>query len=102
MNQQWGPKGFAVWAWSTPAWTGSAPPCPRRASSLLRDTCATLLIEGGADLCEVMKYLGHRSIQVTERHYAQLVDERKRRTAAALDEIMRSAAGARVNVVRLR
>jgi integrase len=79
---------------------GATLPTPRQLTPHdLRDTCATLPIEGGADLYEVMKYLGHRSIQVTERHYAQLVDERKRRTAAALDEIMRSAAGARVNVV---
>ncbi len=40
----------------------------------LRHTCCTLFMENGAKLSTVLKFLGHSSLQVTERIYTHLHD----------------------------
>lgn len=50
----------------------------------LRDTFAVGLLEKGVPLEEVSKLLGHRSIRVTEKHYAKWVKTRQTR----LDELV--------------
>lgn len=51
----------------------------------LRRSCAVAMLAGGASLFEVSRQLGHSTIVITERHYAGLATELRRRTAAALD-----------------
>ncbi len=50
-----------------------------------RDTFATELLLSGASLEEVSKLLGHRSIRITERHYAPWVRERQARLDANVE-----------------
>lgn len=40
----------------------------------LRHACATTMIENGADIYHVSKYLGHRSVKITERTYVHESD----------------------------
>lgn len=52
----------------------------------LRDTFAVGLLEDGVPLEEVSKLLGHRSIRVTEKHYAKWVKTRQNR----LDDLVKA------------
>jgi integrase len=54
-------------------------------SHMLRDTFAVELLLAGVTLEKVSKLLGHKSIRVTEKHYAPWV---KSRTAQLEDEMM--------------
>lgn len=49
-----------------------------------RDTFAVELLNSGATLEEVSKLLGHRSVRVTEKHYASWVRERQDRAERAV------------------
>ena len=40
---------------------------------VLRKTAGALLIQEGVDIYRVSKFLGHGSVQVTERHYIDLL-----------------------------
>lgn len=50
----------------------------KNALHALRDTFASSLIDGGADLVTVSKLLGHSSSRVTEEHYIAVSDSRKK------------------------
>jgi len=50
----------------------------------LRHTCASRLVNKGVDLYVVKEYLGHSSIQVTER-YAHLSPDKLAHAATILD-----------------
>ena len=51
----------------------------------LRHTCATRLVNRGIDLYVVKEFLGHSTIQVTER-YAHLSPDKLAHAAEILDE----------------
>jgi integrase len=53
----------------------------------LRHTCATLLIKRGEPLIQVSEYLGHDSIEVTQRVYVHLFPEDLRGLADSLDVV---------------
>jgi integrase len=59
--------------------------CPEGHSHRLRDTFAVSLLQKGVSLEDVAKLLGHRSIQVTERHYSPWVRARQE----SLDQAVR-------------
>jgi len=52
----------------------------------LRHTCASRLVNAGIDLYTVKEYLGHSTIQVTER-YAHLAPHKLAHAATILDEL---------------
>jgi integrase len=52
----------------------------------LRHTCASRLVNAGVDLYVVKEWLGHSSIQVTER-YAHLAPRKLAHAATILDEL---------------
>ena len=52
---------------------------------ILRHTCASRLIQRGADLYTVQKYLGHSTIKVTER-YAHLQPDKLREASNLLEK----------------
>ena len=54
----------------------------------LRHTCATRLVNAGIDIYTVKEWLGHSSIQVTER-YSHLSPDRLAHAAKILDNIER-------------
>lgn len=60
---------------------------PRIRYHALRHSVATYLLELGIRIDEVSIWLGHSSTAVTERFYAHVNIEMRRRTAAALEEI---------------
>lgn len=49
---------------------------PEHGFHALRHTCASILINGGADPLRVQKHLGHSNVRVTMGTYAHLFDER--------------------------
>jgi integrase len=53
---------------------------------MLRDTCCTRLIEAGVDLRSVMEWMGHSSLDITQR-YAHFVPERLDHAADKLAEL---------------
>lgn len=55
----------------------------------LRHTCATLLLEQGADFYEVSRLLGHSSITITADIYGDITPSMKRRLADRIDRIAR-------------
>jgi len=54
----------------------------------LRHTCATLLLERGADLYEVSKLLGHSSITITADIYGHFSQGMKRNLVEKMDAII--------------
>ena len=46
-------------------------------ANLLRHTFASLFLSGGGNLAELKQYMGHSSIQTTERHYAAFIPGKK-------------------------
>ena len=54
----------------------------------LRHTHATMLLEAGEDLELVSKRLGHSNIGTTSKTYSHILDKRKAKTVALLDEIL--------------
>ena len=52
----------------------------------LRQTCASRLVNAGIDLYVIKEWLGHSSIQVTER-YAHLAPQKLAHAALKLEEI---------------
>lgn len=54
----------------------------------LRHTHATMLLEAGEDLELVSKRLGHSNIGTTSKTYSHVLDKRKAKTVALLDEIL--------------
>ena len=53
----------------------------------LRHTCATLLLESGADLFEVSRLLGHSSISITADVYGHVTPSMKRGLADRMDAL---------------
>jgi site-specific recombinase XerD len=53
---------------------------------MLRHTCCTRLIEAGVDLRSVMEWMGHSSLDITQR-YAHFVPERLDHAADKLAEL---------------
>ncbi|OXM72989.1 hypothetical protein CF166_12060 [Amycolatopsis sp. KNN50.9b] len=53
----------------------------------LRHTCATLLLEDGATIREVMEQLGHASITTTANIYGHVLDQAKRQMAERMNQL---------------
>jgi integrase len=58
----------------------------------LRHTCATLLLESGADLYEVSRLLGHSNIGITANVYGHVTARMKRGLADKMDSILTAQA----------
>ena len=64
----------------------------------LRHTCAALLIGAGHQQYEIMRHLGHSSIQVTIDTYGHLFPERAEAVADTLEGVLSRARAAGVDV----
>ena len=53
----------------------------------LRHTCAVSMLRGGLDIYSVSRYLGHESVQTTERTYAKYVPERQKAALEVLERM---------------
>ncbi len=54
----------------------------------LRHSCASLLLEQGASLREIMEQLGHSQIHTTSNIYAHISAEMKRELAAKMSRVL--------------
>ncbi|MEA2077776.1 MAG: site-specific integrase [Candidatus Marinimicrobia bacterium] len=54
----------------------------------LRKTFGSLLVQNGVNIYTVSKLMGHGSVTVTEKHYAELLDENLRSGVQQLDDIL--------------
>lgn len=66
----------------------------------LRHTTASLLIDQGAELRDVMEQLGHSQIALTANTYGHIFSDRKKKLAQAMGDLLapqESAVAARVN-----
>lgn len=52
----------------------------------LRHTAATLALEGGADLKQIQKLLGHKEAQTTMNFYADVSEKQQRKTVEAIEK----------------
>lgn len=68
----------------------------------LRDTGASILINGGASLYDIKERLGHSTIAQTANCYGHLFESRDRELADALDQAHAQAKSSRPTVVPLR
>ncbi|MPZ14961.1 MAG: tyrosine-type recombinase/integrase [Chloroflexi bacterium] len=64
-------------------------------SSRLRHTTASLLIDQGAELRDVMEQLGHSQIALTANTYGHIFLERKKKLAIAMGELLSPTAPTR-------
>ena len=55
---------------------------------MLRHTCCTRLIEAGVDLRSVMEWMGHSSLDITQR-YAHFIPQRLDEAADKLNDLRR-------------
>ncbi len=53
---------------------------------MLRHTCCTRLLGAGVDIRSVMEWMGHSSMQITQR-YAHFIPTKLEGAAAALDSL---------------
>lgn len=66
----------------------------------LRHTTASLLIDQGAELRDVMEQLGHSQIALTANMYGHIFSDRKKKLAQAMGDLLapqETAVAARVN-----
>lgn len=68
----------------------------------LRDSAASILINGRASMYDVMQRLGHSTIAQTANTYGHLFESRDRELADALDQAHAQAKASKPNVVQLR
>jgi site-specific recombinase XerD len=54
----------------------------------LRKTFTSWLVQGGASLQEVKELLGHSTVQITEKHYADLAPKNLRSAIARLEHLV--------------
>lgn len=69
------------------AWAASAGIKKHVTFHTFRHTYAILLGENGANLFEIQKMLAHRTISTTEKYYAKLLDESKKKVANRLQDL---------------
>jgi len=63
---------------------------------LLRHTCGTRLAEGGAELWQISRWLGHSNMNTTKERYVHLVDENEEATLSLLEKGRAKHQGLRV------
>jgi integrase len=65
----------------------------------LRHTCVALLIEQGADILHVSRFLGHKDIRTTASTYGHRFPQRGESLADAMRDAMSAARGKSVGIV---